>query len=90
MISRTTIKIHDQKNGQINPLFIRANGIILEKHLHRINKQPTDQLKNKELRYLWKKEFNAHLVCDRKLKIFKQIKFKNAADYMVFLMKLTG
>ena len=62
-----TIKIYSDTKIGINPIFVKANRLLILKYQHELDKIKEDSNKTKKLRILWKQEFNAHIVEDRQI-----------------------
>lgn len=72
-------------NDEINPIFVRANLWLINKHIDKFN---DDVVYNFNLlESLWFKEFKALLIFDHSDKIYNTIKFDNAEDMTVFLIR---
>ncbi len=84
------IKIYSDARTGISPIFINGSRILINKFQWRLDKIKEPENKNKELKKLWKEEFSADLVTDRKTGKWREIRFANLKDKTIFLFKLFG
>jgi hypothetical protein len=89
-MSMYQITIFNNEKEEVNPVFVRANGKILNQYKSRFSKQ-TDLLeKLKLLESLWKKEYKAQLIKNSEIPDipWDSIKFDAQEDMMLFLLKM--
>jgi hypothetical protein len=79
-----SVIIYDEENSSINPVFIRANGFLLNKYETLFSNQSTHTNKL-ILADLWLSEFKAVLVLSNET--WKEIKFESENDKMMFLLR---
>jgi hypothetical protein len=76
--------------NSVNPIFIKANSIILKKFEESLSSIPTVKLKKEKFQTLWETEYSACLLEDENLKIYNYISFKNDQDKTLFLLRCGG
>jgi hypothetical protein len=78
------------ENNSINPIFVKANSILLNKFEESLKLISTVELKKEKLQELWEMEHSACLIEDKNLKIYNFISFKNDQTKTLFLLKHGG
>lgn len=74
------------KNGNINPMFIKANLYLIEKYNKKLS-DTTLQQKNNILKELWKEEFKAKIDLDKCKVVGNYIKFSKEVYKTKFLIQ---
>ena len=77
-----TINIID--NNTINPMFVKANSALIDKHQHEF-KNLSFEAKTKLLEELWIKTYNAELVRD--LSAWSKINFLDSRSMTIFQLR---
>jgi hypothetical protein len=76
--------------NSVNPIFIKANSMLLKKFEESLKSVSTVKLKKEKFQELWETEYSACLLEDKTLKIYNFISFKNDQDKTLFLLKCGG
>ena len=71
-------------NNIINPVFIKANGFLIDKHSLKFKNKNLES-KKQELKTCWKDEFNIELLTEAGQ--WTYMRFNNQLDAMMFLLK---
>ena len=71
-------------DGRVNPIFIKANRLILSKYADQISKGKTHLEKIKIIEKMWNKEFKATL---KKNLYWNTINFQSLKDLTLFSLK---
>lgn len=80
------IQIVKNHTNFVNPAFIKACRILINKYKENLEQESDPKLKKKLLLKFWRKEFDSSLcLCENG--IFKKIVFNSEHDKIIFLLK---